>query len=344
MRNPPPAKTRQTAVAGFLPKRVNDITPNPPPRHGSQGGCVSTKTKDLLQLYTEDLRLRSAERTVAQYVAEIHVFLAWLDERGLELHEIRTEDLVAYQADLYASRKKDGKPYAVASQRGRLVALKSLFRFLQRRGYVLTNPAASVPLPRRDKHIPRTILSQEEARRILDAVMGKSARELRDRAILETFYATGIRAAELANLRVEDIDTAERLLRVVLGKGAKDRNVPLTAAAAEAIETYLVRGRRSLVGPQGSPFLFLGMKGVKLDRARLNRIVHEWTRAAGVKKNATCHTFRHSVATHLLKGHADIRHIQALLGHASLSTTERYTRVEISDLRAVLRRAHPRGR
>jgi integrase/recombinase XerD len=277
-------------------------------------------------------------------VAEIHVFLAWLEARGLDLHEVRTEDLMAYQADLYAARKKDGKPYAASSHHGRLIALKSLFRFLQRRGYVLTDPASSVPLPRREKRIPRTILSQEEARRILDAVTGRSPRELRDRAILETFYATGIRAGELASLKVEDVDTEERVLRVVLGKGGKDRNVPLTTAAAEAIDAYLARGRRSLVGPAGSRFLFLGLQGTKLDRARLNRIVHEWARTVGVKKNVTCHTFRHSVATHLLKGDADIRHIQALLGHASLSTTERYTRVEISDLRAVLRRAHPRGR
>jgi len=344
MRNPPPAKTRQTAVASFLPSRVNDITPNPPPRHGSQRGSVSAKTARLLKLYAEALRVSCAERTAPQYVAEIHVFLDWLEARGLDLHEVRTEDLMAYQADLYAARKKDGKPYAASSHHGRLIALKSLFRFLQRRGYVLTNPAASVPLPRREKRIPRTILSQEEARRILDAVSGRSPRELRDRAILETFYATGIRAGELANLKVEDVDTEERVLRVVLGKGGKDRNVPLTTAAAEAIDAYLARGRRSLVGPAGSRFLFLGLQGTKLDRARLNRIVHEWARTVGVKKNVTCHTFRHSVATHLLKGHADIRHIQALLGHASLSTTERYTRVEISDLRAVLRRAHPRGR
>ena len=344
MKNPPPAKTRQTAVAGFLPSRVNDIAPNPPLRHGSQRGSVSAKTSRLLKLYAEDLRTHCAERTAPQYVAEIRVFLVWLEERALELHEVRTQDVLAYQADLYAARKKDGKPYAASTHHGRLLGLKSLFRFLQSHGYVLTNPAASVPLPRREKRIPRTILSQEEARRILDGVTGKGPRELRDRAILETFYATGIRAGELANLKVEDVDTEERILRVVLGKGGKDRNVPLTAAAAEAIEAYLARGRRSLVGPAGSRFLFLGLQGTKLDRARLGRIVHEWAQAAGVKKPVSCHTFRHSVATHLLKGQADIRHIQALLGHASLSTTERYTRVEISDLRAVLKRAHPRGR
>lgn len=344
MKNLPPAKTRQTAVAGFLPSRVNDIRPNPPPRHGSQRGSLSAKTARLLKLYAEDLRARCAKRTAPHYVAGVHVFLAWLKERGLELHEARSEDVMAYQADLYAARKKDGKPYATSSHYGRLMAIKNLFRFLHRRGYVLTNPTTDVPLPQREKRIPRTILSQEEARRILDSVTGKSPRELRDRAILETFYATGIRAEELASLKVEDVDTEERVLRVVLGKGGKDRNVPLTMAAAEAIEAYLARGRRSLVGLEGSRFLFLGLKGVKLDRARLNRIVHEHTRAAGVKKNVTCHTFRHSVATHLLKGNADIRHIQALLGHASLSTTERYTRVEISDLRAVLKRAHPRGR
>jgi site-specific recombinase XerD len=140
----------------------------------------------------------------------------------------------------------------------------------------------------------------------------------------------------------------------VKGKGGKDRNVPLTAAAAEAIAAYLVKGRTALLGierqgggifpAKASRRLFLSERGGALYRATLNALVRRWGERAGLKKRVTCHIFRHSVATHLLRRGADIRHIQALLGHGSLSTTERYTRVEISDLQRVVRRAHPRGR
>jgi site-specific recombinase XerD len=194
-----------------------------------------------------------------------------------------------------------------------------------------------------EKRLPRTILTPREVLRILDAVDTRSPQGLRDRAILETFYATGIRASELTGLTPYDVDTEERVLRVVLGKGGKDRNVPLTRAACRAIERYLEKGRPRLVRAR-CRYLFLGSWGGKLNRGMLSLIVRHWTQAAGVKKPVTCHVFRHSVATHLLKGRADIRHIQVLLGHASLGTTERYTRVELQDLKQVIRRAHPRGR
>jgi integrase/recombinase XerD len=257
---------------------------------------------------------------------------------------VRPSDLFAFQSELVALRMKDGKPYSVGFQSRRLCAIKNFFRFLYRRGYLLQDPAAPLPLPRVEKRLPRTILTPAEARRILETVRRMTPVALRDRAILETLYATGIRAGELASLTPYDVDTEEGVLRVVLGKGRKDRNVPLTRAAAAAIESYLVRGRPRLAGARKAPYLFLQARGGKLQRATLARMVRERATAAGVKKRVTCHTFRHSVATHLLKGRADIRHIQALLGHASLGTTERYTRVEISDLKEVVRRAHPRGR
>jgi site-specific recombinase XerD len=162
--------------------------------------------------------------------------------------------------------------------------------------------------------------------------------------MLETLYATGIRVSELVSLGPDDVDTEERLLRVLLGKGNKGRNLPLTQAACEAIEACLIEGRPRLVSPRSGRELFLANRGGRLDPSTVNRILHERAKQARIKKHVTCHTFRHSVATHPLKGHADIRHIQALLGHASLATTERYTRVEISDLQRVIRRAHPRGR
>jgi site-specific recombinase XerD len=212
--------------------------------------------------------------------------------------------------------------------------VKTFFRFLAGRGLILTD----------EQRLPRGILSREEVRRLIEAPDTSSPLGLRDRAILEVFYATGIRASELAELRLADIDTEERLLRVVLGKGKKDRNVPLTRAAAEAVEAYLLHGRPHLRGSARSGRLLLALRGGRMHDSTLNDVVQGWAKKAGLERHLTCHSLRHSVATHLLKGGADIRHIQALLGHASLGSTERYTHVEVSDLTRVMRRAHPRGR
>jgi integrase/recombinase XerD len=301
------------------------------------------KTSRLFHAWEDDLRLRFAQRTVPGYLAHARALLAWMHERGIDLAQVRTGDLHAYQSDLLALRKSDGRPYSAGHQVNRLKALKSFFRFLYRRCALLTDPAARLEYPRVEKRLPRVLLTVEEARRIVEAPAGDAPQDLRDRAILETLYATGIRVTELANVTPFDVDTEERVLRVVLGKGRKDRVVPLTRSAAAAVERYLVEGRPQ-IAVSGSRWLFLGHHGGHLQRGVLSRIVRRWAQAARIDKHVTCHTFRHSVATHLLKGHADIRHIQVLLGHGSLGTTERYTRVEISDLKDVIRRAHPRGR
>jgi integrase/recombinase XerD len=302
------------------------------------------KTRRLLALYEDHLHVRYAPRTPPAYMAHVHAFLEWLTARGVELLDVRVRDLDAYQSALYAFRRPDGRPYAAAYQGTRLVVLKHLFRFLYRRRYLLHDPAADLELPRLERRLPRVILTEREVRKVLEAPDVKTPRGLRDRAMLETLYGTGIRVSELCSLTPYDVDTEERLLKVVLGKGRKDRNLPLTRSAAEAIEAYLVKGRPRLVGPQRRRVLFLRDRGGAMDRATASRIVRGWAREAGIKKHVTPHTFRHTVATHLLRGRADIRHIQSLLGHASLGTTQRYTRVEVSDLKRVLERAHPRGR
>jgi len=310
----------------------------------NQQGSVSRKTARLIRLYEEDLQVRYGDRTSAGYRCHVRAFLAWLVARKLDLLEVRTEDLHIYEQDLNAERKPDGKPYSIGAQANRLTAVKSLFRFLYRRSYLLHDPAASLPAPRTEDRLPRVILTRKEAARILDAPDRRTPLGLRDRAVLETLYATGIRVSEIASLKVGDVDTEERLLRIILGKGRRDRVVPLTRTAAAAIERYALKARPKLHGKKRSSMLFLGAQGGVITRRSANDIVHYWVKKARVKKTVTCHTFRHSVATHLLKGRADIRHIQKLLGHRSLSTTERYTRVEIEDLKQVIARAHPRGR
>jgi integrase/recombinase XerD len=308
----------------------------------------------ILRLFGDDSAVRYAERTVSEYVAHVRAFLAWTEAKPLTLKTLKREDLVGYQTELFALRRSDGKPYSGGFQANRFSALKSFFGFLRRRQLVLNDPTAGLERPRLETRLPRTILTPSEARKVIEAPGRRTPLALRDRAILETLYATGIRASELIQLSPSDVDTEGLALRIVRGKGGKDRNVPLTPAAAVAIESYLASGRPKLLavtglGPCVYPAtgwgrLFVSPRGGVLYRATLDKIVHRWARQAGVTKCVTPHVFRHSVATHLLKYGADIRHIQALLGHQSLNTTERYTHVEISDLQAVVRRAHPRGR
>lgn len=310
----------------------------------SAPASLDRKAARLVKLYADHLAVRYVPKTVQGYLTLVRQYLAWLAARGLSLAEARSQDLSAYQGDLLAARKKDGKPYSTSQQMRQVTVLKSLYDFLHRRSYLLTNPAGSLEYPHVEQRLPRSVLSREEARKLVEAPDTSTPLGLRDRAILETFYATGIRAGELANLKLDDVDTEERLLRVVLGKGRKDRNVPLTRPAAEAIEAYLLHGRPRMQGAKRSALLFVALRGGRMHDDTLNTVIRSWAKNAGTSKHVTCHTLRHSAATHLLKGGADIRHIQKLLGHASLQTTERYTRVEISDLKEVLKRAHPRGR
>jgi integrase/recombinase XerD len=317
-----------------------------PLRRQNQQGSVSAfseRTRRLLGLYAQELRGHYAKRSVPEYLAHVRAFLDWMHSRGLELANLRADDLAAYQAELAAASKPDGRPYSLGHQRNRLVCVKTFFRFLYRRGHALTDPASTLTLPNLGSHLPRVVLTPGEARRILEAAKEATAVGLRDRAILEVLYATGLRVSELGRLEPEHVDLEERVLRVVQGKGCKDRVVPLTQAAASSLEHYLSHGRRALVS-RGVSYLFPGELGGFLHDAVVNKMIGRYAKRAGVKKHVTCHTFRHSVATHLLKGRADIRHIQKLLGHASLKTTERYTHVEVKDLKQVIARAHPRGR
>jgi integrase/recombinase XerD len=305
---------------------------------------MSKKTERLLKEYEDDLHVRYGETTVRGYLGHVRAFLGWLQAKSVELHEVTTKELLAHQGELLAARKKDGKPYSTGYQQNRVSALKSLFRFLVKRSFLLHDPARAIEMPRAERRLPRTILTPQEATRLLEAASGKSPKTLRDRAILETLYATGLRVSELIALTPYDVSPEERRLTVTLGKGRRGRSVPLTRAAAKAIEAYLAFGRSELLGEKPPSVLFVSNTGVKLQGSTVNAFLQSYAREAKLEKRVTCHTVRHSLATHLLQGGADIRHIQALLGHRSLQTTERYTRVEISDLQKVVRRAHPRGR
>jgi len=304
---------------------------------------MSARSRKLLALYEDDALVRLSPHTVRGYTLHLRGFLGWSAARGGELVNVRTSDLASYQGALLAARR-NGKPYSIGHHQNCVSALKSFFRFLAKRGYAMQDPARAVEMPRAESRLPRSILTREEAKRLIDGARGKSPRVLRDRAVLETLYATGMRVGELVALTPYDVDTEEKTIHIVLGKGRRGRMVPLTTWAARAIDAYLIAGRPQLARGKTARALFLSNWGRRLYDSTTNAIVHRYAAKAGIKKRVTCHTFRHSVATHLLKGRADIRQIQVLLGHRSLQTTERYARVEIQDLREVVRRAHPRGR
>jgi integrase/recombinase XerD len=308
----------------------------------------------LLALYRDDLAIRCATRTATEYLARVEAFLEWVNTKGLTIANVNRQDVAAYQSELFSARRSDGRAYSAGFHANGVTAIKSFFRFLMRRQLVLSDPTTALERPRTELRLPRNILTPREAQAIVEAPTSRTPVEQRDRAMLETLYATGIRVSELVQLSPFDVDTEERTLHVVRGKGGRGRHVPLTHTAAEAIAVYLSEARSKLLGAargragvypaKASRRLFVSLRGGALYRASLAKIVRHWAREAGIEKRVTPHLFRHSVATHLLKRGADIRHIQALLGHANLATTERYTHVEISDLQAVVRRAHPRGR
>jgi len=342
----PTSPLRQTSpngLAGSKSLNTKRMRATSPLRQGNHRGSVSPKTARLLKLYDDDTHVRLRETSASAYLARVNFFVSWLDDRGLDMISVREDDLLAYQTMLLGMRKKNGRPFSVGSHVNYILAVRSLYRFLYRRRYILHNPSAALDLPRRERRLPRTLLTPDEVRKIVEAT-GTDARGLRDRAIFETLYATGIRCGELVRLTPYDVDTEERTLRVIQGKGGKDRHVPLTKVAAVAIERYLTRARPRLLGRRSAPGLFVGERRPRLHQTRVGQCLRRLLAKAGIKKHVTPHTFRHSIATHLLRGRADIRHIQTLLGHSCLSSTERYVKVELSDLKEVIRRAHPRGR
>jgi integrase/recombinase XerD len=220
--------------------------------------------------------------------------------------------------------------------------LRSFFTWLARRHVVLFNPAATLVLGDRTQPLPKTVLTESEVQALL-AAPGRDAVGLRDRAILETLYSTGLRRAELCALDLYDLDAAGELVRVRQGKGRKDRYVPVGTHALEALRRYIHQARPELAAAPKEAALFVAsITGRRLNVKTLNLIVRKRAGEAGLEKRVTPHVLRHTCATHLLQGGADLRHVQAILGHASIATTQVYTRVAVEDLAAVHRRSHPR--
>jgi integrase/recombinase XerC len=281
---------------------------------------------------------RASPHTLRAYRADLAQFAAHLAESGTAVGRATPADVRAFLARAAGKAGPTGLARKVS-------ALRSLYRFLVREGLAEANPARAVQIPRRPRKLP-LVLPEEEVAVLVEAPAAGGALALRDRAFLELLYASGLRVSELVGLDAGDVDLAEGLVRV-LGKRRKERIVPVGRPALAALGRYLAEGRPALAagGARGAgAALFLNRRGGRLTARSVARRLDGWVLASGIPRHVHPHALRHSFATHLLSNGADLRCIQELLGHASLSTTQRYTQVDWKRLAAVYDQAHPRAK
>ncbi|MGV0437320.1 site-specific tyrosine recombinase XerD [Corynebacterium mastitidis] len=264
--------------------------------------------------------------TLSNYRRDLRRYLDWL---GKPLAQVTKADVEAYVADI----QRGGLSPASAGRA--LVVVRGLHRFAVEEGALDVDVAREVSPPRTGQHLP-DVWSVEDVSALLDSIPGETPIDLRDRALLELLYATGARISEIVALDVDDVDE----MLVLTGKGSKQRMVPVGTAALRAVEAYTVRGRPAFKGGRA---LFLNRRGGRLSRQSSWAVLKARAAAAGIDKHISPHTLRHSFATHLLQGGADVRVVQELLGHSSVTTTQIYTHVTADSLRSVWRQAHPRA-
>ena len=285
---------------------------------------------------------RYSERTVDTNRRHLEAFYAWCDTRGIaEAEEVTKPILERYQRHLFHYRKKGGRPLSYSSQAGKLIALRGFFRWLARQNVLLSNPASELELPRPEKRLPKHVLTASEVERVLATADVTDPLGLRDRAIMETFYSTGMRRSELAGLSLFDVDAERGTVMIRRGKGDKDRVVPIGERALLWIDKYTSDVRPELVVGGGEPTLFLTRLGEPMTADTLSYRLKRYIDAAETGKTGACHLFRHSMATLMLEGGADVRYVQEMLGHSKLETTQIYTHVSIKKLQAVHAATHP---
>jgi integrase/recombinase XerD len=288
-------------------------------------------------------------KTRVNYSRDVRLFLEWIagETEIQSVAEVTSAHIQQYQLALFQQEGRavegEAKPLSLGAQANKLAAVRKFFQWLLAEGMLAHNPSATLEFPKRGRPLPRNVLTPEEARRLIEATPIKKPRDIRDRALIEVLYATGIRRAELIALTVYDLDLLAATLKVERGKGDFTRIVPLTQSAMAALKLYLDEARPVYAKHATQVSLFVSSRsGGPLDDDDIVRIVRKAAKRAGIAKHITPHTLRHSLATHLLQGQADIRQIQKLLGHRRLTSTEIYTHVEIGDLQEVIARCHPR--
>ncbi len=306
-------------------------------------GHTPSSMRGMMAAYLEALQVKGqTEASVESRAPVLNYFAAWCEERGIQrAAEVTRPILQRYQRWLFYFRKKNGKPLGMRTQYTRISEVTLFFRWLTRNNFILYNPASELELPRTEKRLPKAILTTEEVERVLAQPDLRDPLGVRDRAIMEVLYSTGIRRMELAGLSIFDIDQSRKTIMVRLGKGKKDRVVPVGERAMLWVEKYLREVRPRLVMEPDDGFLFLTGDGLPLTPGHLSDTVRSYVDAAGIGKKGSCHLFRHTMATLMLEGGADTRFIQQMLGHENLASTQLYTQVSIKKLKDIHTATHP---
>ncbi len=319
---------------------------NPGPR-ASPSTPPGTPIDRAVRGYLSHLAIErgASANTIAAYRRDLERYAGFLAERRIGLGEVRTADIAAYQRSL-TEGDASHQPLAASSVARMVVAVRGLHRFIASEQPGGVDPAESITAPKQGVRLPKA-LTIDQVHALLDACEPTTTAGLRDRALLELLYGTGARVSEICDLDVDDVAhaLADREAGVrLIGKGDKERLVPLGSYARQAVEDWLVRGRPSwsAKGP-ATPALLLNSRGARLGRQSAWAILQETADRAGLRAHVSPHSLRHSYATHLLQGGADVRVVQELLGHASVTTTQLYTLVTVDHLREVYMTAHPRA-
>lgn len=281
--------------------------------------------------------------TVESKKSRLGAFVGWCLANGVRKPlSFKPAHLEAYRHHLYKEhRSRSGKPIDVATRRNHLTNVVTFLRWLKRTGEIPVDPGEDFELPRVPKRLTQVWLEPEEAEQVFRHADLYGPRGVRDRAMLETLYATGIRRKELVGLDIGNVNFKARTLKVRKGKGGNERYVPIAERACRAIRHYLKEVRPQLATLASGDALFLDNRGKRYPVRRISRLVKQYVARAGVTKRGACNLYRHSTATLMLRGGADIRYVQEMLGHADISTTQVYTHIEIGSLKDVYDRTHP---
>lgn len=303
------------------------------------------RMSEAVARFLQELEARGySPRTLEHYRWSLGRFLEFLEGRGIHsFNEATRQTLTEYQTRTLLEKTREGRPLTAGTRLHLLGQLRQFFRYLVRHGHLLMNPAETLALPRTVKSPPKFVLTLPQVRRALLAPDVTNVLGLRDRAMLEVLYAAGIRVSELLALDVPDIDLEAQELHVHRGKGGKARSVPVGAPACLWVSRYLETSRPQLQEKASQKALFLSCRGQRMDRANIARIVRTLGRKAKIPFKVTPHALRHAFATHLVQRQASLRHVQEMLGHEKISSTQVYTHLDLSDLKDTHGRCHPRG-
>ncbi len=300
----------------------------------------------MVEQYLEWMAIKNySPRTVENRHLYLGYFITWCQERGLTRpQEITKPILERYARWLYHLRQEDGRPLSFRAQHSRLVPVRAFFKWAARQNLLLFNAASELELPKLEQRLPKAVLTAAEADQVLNQPDVEDVLGIRDRSILEVLYSTGMRRAEVIGLGRYDLDVDRGTVMVRQGKGRKDRMIPIGERALAWLDRYVTEARPELVVEPDDGTLFLTNDGAAFTPSRMTQLVRGYVVAAELGKSGACHLFRHTMATLMLEGGADIRFIQQMLGHAKLETTQIYTQVSIRQLKEIHAATHPGAR